>query len=113
MGVARNLGINEAVVVKLMSCQEVKVERAVLQRFYLTLMLNDLWKGESFWNVSEMYGCSRGDVQNLLTSAASFASCVYHFTQELDEFWAFSELASVNAHSGMTSWNCTSTSSTC
>ena len=92
MGVARNLGINEAVVVKLMSCQEVKVERAVLQRFYLTLMLNDLWKGESFWNVSEMYGCSRGDVQNLLTSAASVASCVYHFTQELDEFWAFSEL---------------------
>ena len=31
-------------------------------------------------------------MQNLLSSAASFAACVHHFTQELDEFWAFSEL---------------------
>jgi POLQ-like helicase len=31
-------------------------------------------------------------VQNLLAGAASFASCVYHFVSELDEFWAFSEL---------------------
>jgi len=44
--------------------------------------------------VSELYGCTRGDVQNLVSSAASFASCVCHFTQELDEFWAFSELLS-------------------
>ena len=78
--------------VKLMSNQQPKVERAVLDRFYLTLMLNDLFKGESVWNVSELYGCTRGDVQNLLSSAASFASCVFHFVQELDEFWAFSEL---------------------
>jgi len=92
VGVARSLGINETVMVKLMSNQQPKVERSVLQRFYLTLMLNDLWKGDSFWHVSELYGCTRGDVQNLLSSAASFASCVCHFTQELDEFWAFSEL---------------------
>lgn len=44
--------------------------------------------------VSELYGCARGDVQNLVSSAASFASCVCNFTQELEEFWAFSELLS-------------------
>lgn len=89
---ARTIGINETVMVKLMSNQQPKVERSILDRFYLTLMLNELFKGESVWNVSELYGCTRGDVQNLLSSAASFASCVYHFVQELDEFWAFSEL---------------------
>lgn len=75
-----------------MSGQTPKVDPFVLQRFYLTLMLNDLYKGESFWNVSELYGCTRGDVQSLLSNAASFASSVYHFVQELEEFWAFSEL---------------------
>lgn len=86
------MGVNESVMVKLMAGQQPKLERFVLQRFYLTLMLNDLWKGDSFWNVAETYGLTRGDVQNLLSSAASFASCVHHFTQELEEFWAFSEL---------------------
>lgn len=90
--VARHLGINEAVIVKLMSGQPSKVSRRVMERFYLTLMLNDLYKGESFWNVSEQYGCTRGDVQSLLANAASFASCVYHFTQELEEFWPYTEL---------------------
>ena len=75
-----------------MSNQQPKIDRSVLNRFYLTLILNDLFKGESVWSVSELYGCTRGDVQNLLSSAASFASCVFHFVQELDEFWAFSEL---------------------
>ncbi|XP_046445398.1 helicase POLQ-like isoform X1 [Daphnia pulex] len=92
LGVARTIGINETVMVKLMSNQQPKIERSVLERFYLTLMLNDLFKGESVWNVSELYGCTRGDVQNLLSSASSFASCVFHFVQELDEFWAFSDL---------------------
>jgi POLQ-like helicase len=92
LGVARTIGINETVMVKLMSNQQPKIDRSIIERFYLTLMLNDLFKGESVWNVSELYGCTRGDVQNLLSTAASFASCVFHFVQELDEFWAFSEL---------------------
>ena len=89
---AKIIGINETVMVKLMSNQQPKIEPIILQRFYLTLMLNDMFKGESVWNVSELYGCTRGDAQNLLSSAASFASCVFHFVQELDEFWAFSDL---------------------
>ena len=35
---ARALGINETVMVKLMSSQQPKVDANVLQRFYLTLM---------------------------------------------------------------------------
>ena len=77
---------------KLMTNQSPKVDPFILQRFYLTLMLSDLYKGKSCWHVAEVYGCTRGDVQSLLSNAASFASCVYHFVQELEEFWAFSEL---------------------
>ena len=56
-------------------------------------MLSDLRKGESFWQVSEFYGCDRGDVQNQLSRAASFVSCIHYFVQELGEFRDLSELA--------------------
>ena len=92
LSVARKLGINEAVMSNLMSNRQTKLDPKILQRFYLTLMLSDMMKGESVWNVSELYGCTRGDVQNLLSNAASFASSVYHFVQEFDEFRAFADL---------------------
>ena len=92
LSVARKLGINEAVMSNLMSNRQTKLDPKILQRFYLTLMLSDMMKGESVWNVSELYGCTRGDVQNLLSNAASFASSVHHFVQEYDKFRAFSEL---------------------
>ncbi|XP_060082529.1 helicase POLQ-like [Ylistrum balloti] len=69
-----------------------KVDEFVVGRFYLTLMLYGLWKQRSVWEVSEKFQQSRGFVQNLLSSAASFASCVYHFCQELDELWPYQDL---------------------
>ena len=92
LSVARKLGINETVISNLMSNRQSKIDPKILQRFYLALMISDMIKGESVWNVSELYGCTRGDVQNLLSNAASFASSVYHFVQEYDEFRTFSEL---------------------
>ena len=90
--VARKLGINETVMSNLMSNRQQNIDPKILQRFYLTLMLNDMIKGESVWDVSELYGCTRGFVQNLLSNAASFASSVYHFVLEYEEFRVFSEL---------------------
>ncbi len=90
---AKSLGITETVMVKLASgFKASNVETFVLERFYLTLMLNDLYKGKSFWKVAEFYGCARGDVQNLLTCAVSFVSCVHYFVLELGEFWGLSDL---------------------
>ena len=89
---ARKLGINETVMSNLMSNRQQNIDPKILQRFYLTLMLNDMIKGESVWDVSELYGCTRGFVQNLLSNAASFASSVYHFVLEYEEFRVFSEL---------------------
>ena len=53
----------------------------VVKRFYLTLMLYELWKQFSMWDVSERFQQPRGFVQNLLSSAASFACCVQKFCQ--------------------------------
>ncbi|XP_062572768.1 helicase POLQ-like [Saccostrea cucullata] len=64
----------------------------VVKRFYLTLILYDLWKQRTLWEVAEKFEYPRGFVQNLLSGATSFATCVYHFCQELEEFWAYQEL---------------------
>lgn len=60
-------------------CQSGK-ER-VLRRFYLTLMLYDLWNQRSVWDVANEYQVPRGIVQNLMTSAAAFSSCVLRFCE--------------------------------
>ena len=54
---------------------------AVVQRFYLTLMLHELWKQYTVWDVAERFEGPRGFIQNLLSSTASFASCVLRFCQ--------------------------------
>ncbi|XP_053796517.1 helicase POLQ-like isoform X2 [Vidua chalybeata] len=68
------------------------VDNAVVNRFYLTFVLYTLLKETNIWSVSEKFNLSRGYVQNLLNSAASFASCLLHFCEELEEFWVYKAL---------------------
>ncbi|XP_067656722.1 helicase POLQ-like [Haliotis asinina] len=94
MRVASLIGVSESYIAKKasgQSCRQ-KVNEFVISRFYLTLMLNELWQQKTVWQVAQRFQVNRGFVQNLLSSAASFASCVFHFCQELDEFWAFQDL---------------------
>jgi POLQ-like helicase len=44
-------------------------------------MLYELWKQKSLWEVADRFQQPRGFIQNLLSSAASFASCVNNFCQ--------------------------------
>ncbi|GFR71635.1 helicase POLQ-like protein, partial [Elysia marginata] len=69
-----------------------KVCQLKVNRFYLTLMLWDLWKQQTVWQVAEVFSQTRGFVQNLLSQAATFAFCVLHYCQELEEFWAYQVL---------------------
>jgi hypothetical protein len=62
-----------------------KVDTGVIQRFYLTLMLHELWKQYTVWDVADRFQLPRGFIQNLLSSAASFASCVLRFAQVWQE----------------------------
>ncbi|KAK7109405.1 helicase POLQ-like [Littorina saxatilis] len=92
--VASLVGVSESYIVRKASGQSIrkKVDMLVVQRFYLTLMLYRLWKQDTVWDVAERFQLPRGFVQNLLSSAASFASCVLRFCQELPELWAYQDL---------------------
>ncbi|KAM6362577.1 helicase POLQ-like isoform 2-T2 [Alca torda] len=68
------------------------VDSAAVNRLYLSFVLYTLLKETNIWSVSEKFNMSRGYVQNLLNSAASFTSCVLHFCEELEEFWVYKAL---------------------
>lgn len=55
-------------------------------------MLHDLWNEVSLHFVADKYQVERGHIQNLMTSAATFASNVVSFCTEMEEFWAFTHL---------------------
>nr|XP_033819711.1 helicase POLQ-like isoform X3 [Geotrypetes seraphini] len=88
------VGVPESLIAKKASGQAVKkgIDSGIVNRLYLAFVLYTLLKETNIWNVSEKFILSRGYVQNLLNSAASFASCVLHFCEELDEFWAYKPL---------------------
>merc|ERR1712112_548605 len=63
-----------------------------LTRLYYALILLDLWQASPIHQVADKFQVSRGEVQSLMSSAASFSSSVLHFCQEIEEFWAYQEL---------------------
>ena len=56
------------------------MDEGIYKRFYLTLMLYLLMKKRTIWQVSELFETTRGFLQNLLSSAISFASLLVYFT---------------------------------
>ena len=92
LAVARGLGVTEGVMVGLIMGRGGKKLEPVLSRLYYALMLLDLWQAVPIYSVAEKFQVSRGEVQSLMASAASFSSCVFHFCQEVEEFWAYQEL---------------------
>ncbi|XP_062339918.1 helicase POLQ-like [Osmerus eperlanus] len=88
------VGVPESFVARKAAGQTIKknVDMAVAGRLYLALVLFSLVKETDLWSVAERFQLSRGFVQTLLSSSSSFCSCVLHFTQELEELWAFRAL---------------------
>nr|XP_044998962.1 helicase POLQ-like isoform X1 [Jaculus jaculus] len=92
--VATLLGVSESFIGKKASGQAIrkKVDKDIVNRLYLSFVLYSLLKETNIWSVSEKFNMPRGYVQNLLTGAASFSSCVLHFCEELEEFWVYKAL---------------------
>ncbi|XP_048219797.1 helicase POLQ-like isoform X4 [Perognathus longimembris pacificus] len=88
------LGVSESFIGKKASGQNIrkKVDKDIVNRLYLSLVLYTLLKDTNIWSVSEKFNMPRGYLQNLLTGAASFSSCVLHFCEELEEFWVYKAL---------------------
>ncbi|XP_056302193.1 helicase POLQ-like isoform X2 [Danio aesculapii] len=93
---ATTVGVPESFVARKAAGQSVRksVDVVVVNRLYLALVLFSLLKETNLWIVSERFQLNRGFVQTLLSSASAFGSSVLHFTEELEEFWAYKALLS-------------------
>lgn len=66
-----------------------------VNRFFFTLILQELWQQKPVHQVAEMFHVNRGVVQNLAVAAASYSSSVIRYCEELEEFWACKVLLAV------------------
>ncbi|MBN3283243.1 HELQ Helicase, partial [Polyodon spathula] len=92
--IASMVGVPESYIAKKASGQSLKkgVDSLAVNRFYLSFVLLALLKETNVWVVADKFNLARGFVQSLLASSSAFCSCVVHFTEELEEFWAYRAL---------------------
>lgn len=62
--------------------------KRTVHRFFLTLILQELFRQKPVHQVASMFHVNRGIVQNLVVAAASYSSSVIRFCEQLEEFWA-------------------------
>ncbi|GAA6101686.1 helicase POLQ-like isoform X1, partial [Tachysurus ichikawai] len=91
---AATIGVPESFLVRKAAGQSVRksIDPAVVNRLYLALVLYSLLNETNVWNVSDRFQLTRGLIQTLVSSSSAFCSCVLHFTEELEEFWAYKAL---------------------
>ncbi|CAG4983487.1 unnamed protein product [Colias eurytheme] len=92
---ARILGITEVNAIRMMTGKPItNVSEQVLNRFYLALMLRDLWKLTPVPVVADKYNVSRGLVQSVMTSSSSLASSAARLCEclSVEPFWQFHAL---------------------
>ncbi|KAG5320009.1 HELQ Helicase, partial [Acromyrmex heyeri] len=83
MQVARLLGITEAAANKIRDGIIPKfIEKRVAHRFYVTLIVHELWNHHTVYSVAEKYQVNRGIIQSLLNAVSMFASSVVRFCQK-------------------------------
>lgn len=93
---AKMIGITESLAIRIVMGKTLTEEQSnLVNRFFVTLILQDLWNLKSVFEVSQSYGVNRGLVQNLVSLAASYAVSVSKFCQEIQEFWAFDAVLNV------------------
>lgn len=94
MHTANVVGITEGFAMKMItrpgSIRE--SEKTLMKRFYVALMLFDLWNEKNVHEVANRYKVNRGIVFNLMSSAASRAYCIFRFCETYESFWVFKEI---------------------
>lgn len=67
-------------------------EERTVKKFFLTMILNELWHLKPIPEIAISFKVDRGLVQNLMGMAAVEASCLLKFCEEMESFWVFREL---------------------
>lgn len=90
---AELIGVTESCIIQVASGHSINsLKQNIVNRFYSTLILYDLWKQKTVWEVAQKYQVRCGTVQNLLANSVSFAAGILHFSQELEEFWPYQQI---------------------
>ncbi|CAF2035804.1 unnamed protein product [Rotaria magnacalcarata] len=69
-----------------------KVSKETMLRLYVAVILYDLFKNKSFYDVAKFWDQPRGSIQNLFSQVASFATSIFYFSKSFDEFWPYQQL---------------------
>lgn len=87
------LGIPESSPVKLMTGRVFKPEDYdVLKRFYLALIIKDLWNRTPYIDVANKFEVERGFVESLIPATIKYAKQILRFCSQFDSLWAFTNL---------------------
>lgn len=89
---AEQIGVTEQMIMLMASGRSLEKNKTILHHFYLTLILYDVWRQNSVWQVAQAFQVHRGAVQNLVNSASALAATLSNFCQELSEYWAYQQL---------------------
>ncbi|KAG6447834.1 helicase POLQ-like isoform X2 [Manduca sexta] len=90
---AKTLGITENNAIRMMTGKPItSVPVSVLCRFYVALMLRDLWRQMPLPAVAEKYLVGRGVVQAVVSGAASFAVGAARYCECEERRWPFAAL---------------------
>ena len=57
------------------------MSKEVLLRFYVAMILYDLFKNKSFYDVAKFWDQPRGTIQTLYSQVASFATSILYFSK--------------------------------
>uniref|UniRef100_A0A0A9X7V1 Helicase POLQ-like n=2 Tax=Lygus hesperus TaxID=30085 RepID=A0A0A9X7V1_LYGHE len=95
--VASCLGISELVIARIMMGKPPPKSTPVriLEKFFVCLILYQLWRGNDVLSVANAYKVDRGAVHNLLLTTTSYAASVIRFCEAIESFWPFVKLLSV------------------
>lgn len=87
------LGISMGQVSRMMKTSNVtEILIPTIKRFYVAMMLFNLWNGVDAFDVARNFKVDRGMVSKLMTSASNEAYSIFKFCEVFDEFWVFREI---------------------
>lgn len=94
---AKIVGITESLAMRMITRPGLikEHELELIKRFYVALILFELWNGKDIYEVATRYKISRGFVYGLMHSASSKAYSIFKFCEMYEDFWAFKQILEV------------------
>lgn len=85
---AKVIGISENLAMRLITRPTAikDSDKALVKRFYVALILFDLWNSKSVYDVSRTYKINRGIASSLMSSASSRSYSIFKFCEMYEEF---------------------------